>query len=96
MWSVIEPFGEELARLIRDTPDLTYGMGIDLLVKMVSDWLLGAEPVSPKEGGRWYVELANRTEGFYSQAETLQEAIADCMDYYGLVSDSSIRKIERL
>lgn len=96
MWSVIEPFGEELARKIRDTRNFTYGMGIDLLIGRIVDWLLGTERANPSEKDRWYLELANRTEGFYSEAETLQEAIADCMDYYGLVSDSGIRKIERL
>lgn len=95
MWSVIEPFGEELARKIRDTRNFTYGMGIDLLIKMVTDWLLGAEPVGPSEKDRWAIDTG-RTERFYSECETLQEAIADCMDYYGLVSDSGIRKIERL
>lgn len=52
-------------------------------------------PVGPSENDRWIID-AGRTEPFYSECETMQEAIADCMDYYGLVSDSDIRKIERI
>jgi hypothetical protein len=92
LWSVIEPFGEELAKIIRDSQgEFPKSVGVALLVGMIVDWLLG-----PHKSDRWYLELDNRTEGFYSKCETMQEAIADCMDYYGLVSDSSIRKIERI
>lgn len=96
LWSVIEPFGEELAKIIRDSRgEFPKVVGVALLVGMIVDWLLGAEPVGPSENDRWIID-AGRTEPFYSECETMQEAIADCMDYYGLVSDSDIRKIERI
>ena len=96
LWAVVEPFGEELAKLIRDSKGVfPRSVGVALLVGMIVDWLLGAEPVGPSENDRWVIDTG-RMEPFYSECETLQEAIADCMDYYGMVSDASIRKVERI
>ena len=96
LWSVIEPFGEELAKIVRDSRgEFPKVVGVALLVGPIVNWLLGAEPVGPSESDRWVIDTG-RSEPFYSECETMQEAIADCMDYYGLVSDSSLRKIERI
>lgn len=67
----------------------------DLLFERITNWLIPEKPVGPQEGDRWVIDTG-RTEPFYSQAETLQAAIADCLDYYGLVSEDSVRKVERI
>lgn len=97
LWSVIEPFGEELAKIVRDSRgEFPKVVGVALLVGPIVNWLLGAEPVDHSEKPRWRIELEGRSEPFYSTEEEIDAAMYDCTAFHGLFGLGKIRKIERI
>lgn len=60
---------------------------------LIASWFTQT-PLDEVTDAVWYLELENRTEGFYSSEKRLTAAVDACLAYYG--NDTIIYKIERL
>lgn len=92
-WEVVDTYGSWLLEKFAKGEYNDYVVFDNYRLDLIASWFTQT-PLTEVQEAVWYLELENRTEGFYSSEKRLTAAVDACLAHYG--NDTSIYKIERL
>lgn len=92
-WEVVDTYGSWLLEKFAKGEYNDYVVFDNYRLDLIASWFTQT-PLDEVTDAVWYLELENRTEGFYSSEKRLTAAVDACLAYYG--NDTIIYKVERL
>jgi len=94
-WEVVDTYGIWLLEKFAKGEYNDYVVFDNYRLDLIASWFTQT-PLDEVTDAVWYLELENRTEGFYSSEKRLTAAVDACLAYYHYGDDTIIYKIERL